>query len=69
MNKSILLQSIKSVSGFLAILFIALSIFVAGIKYIPYVTIPLVIVGIFSLMVYMEYKNRKNILEIENYKK
>jgi hypothetical protein len=69
MNKSILLQSIKSVSGFLAILFIALSIFVAGMTYIPYVTIPLVIVGIFSLMVYMEYKNRKNILEIENYKK
>ena len=59
MNKSILLQSIKSVSGFLAIFFIILSIAAIAMKYIPYVVIPLAIIGLFSLLVYVEYTHRK----------
>lgn len=58
MNKSILLQSIKSVSGFLAVLLFALYGVLLGLKNYPTITVPALIVAIFAWMVWMEYKAR-----------
>lgn len=58
MNKSILLQSIKSVSGFLAVCSIIVMTIIFGLKNYPTATIPVLIIALFSWMVWMEYKTR-----------
>jgi NhaP-type Na+/H+ and K+/H+ antiporter len=58
MNKSILLQSIKSVSGFLAVLLFVLYGVLLGLQNYPTIAVPALIVAIFAWMVWMEYKAR-----------
>lgn len=58
MNKSILLQSIKSVSGFLAVLLFVLYGVILGLQNYPVITVPVLIAAIFSWMVWMDYKAR-----------
>lgn len=58
MNKSILLQSIKSVSGFLAVLLFVLYGVLLGLQNYPTIAVPALIVAIFVWMVWMEYKAR-----------
>ena len=58
MNKSILLQSIKSVSGFLAVLLFVLYGVLLGLQNYPAIAIPVLIIAIFAWMVWMEYKAR-----------
>jgi hypothetical protein len=58
MNKSILLQSIKSVSGFLAVLLFALYGVILGLQNYPVIAVPVLIVAIFCFMVWMDYKAR-----------
>lgn len=69
MNKQILLQSIKSVSGFLAILFIGMTVFTYGMTRYPYVTIPTLIIFIFGWMVWMEYNKRSEKFRLDVMKK
>jgi len=64
MNKSILLQSIKSVSGFLAIFLLVIYAIALGLQYYPMVTIPVLMLSVFSWMVWLEYKNRKDLHNI-----
>lgn len=60
MNKHILLQSIKSVSGFLAILLFVFYMIIVGLEKWPEVSVPILIIGIFCWMVWMEYKRRSD---------
>lgn len=69
MNKSILLQSIRSVSGFLALWIIVLMTIIFGLNNYPNVTAPILIGGIFFWMVYVEYKNRKDAEDWKRFKK
>jgi hypothetical protein len=63
MNKSILLQSIKTVSGFLAVFLLVVYGILLGLKYYPVIAVPVLIVAIFSWMVWMEYKTRKSLIK------
>lgn len=65
MNKNILLQSVKTVSGFLALLSIGLFVMAWGIQNYPVYTVPVLITIIFSYMVWMEYKTRMDKLDRE----
>jgi len=65
MNKSILLQSIKTVSGFLAVFLFALYGIILGLQNYPVIAVPVLIIAIFSWMVWMEYKNRKNSYDLK----
>jgi hypothetical protein len=58
MNKSILLQSIKSVSGFLAIFFFTIFASIWSLQNYPIIAGPVLILLILSFMIRYEYKNR-----------
>jgi len=58
MNKSILLQSIKSVSGFLAVFFIGIFGSLWSLENYPMIAGPVLIVLILSFMIRYEYNNR-----------
>ena len=58
MNKQILLQSIKSVSGFLAIFFFAIFASVWSLQNYPIIAGPVLIVLILAYMIRYEYKSR-----------
>ena len=65
MNKSILLQSIKSVSGFLAIFFFAIFGSLWLLENYPIITGPVLIVLILAFMIRYEYKNRMEKHDLE----
>lgn len=69
MNKSILLQSVKSVSGFLALWIIAMMTIIFGLSNYPNVTVPVLIGGLFFWMVWMEYEKRKDIEDLKSRRK
>ena len=58
MDKSVLLQSIKSVSAFLAILLFAIFGCLWSLENYPMIAAPVLIVLILGFMIRYEYKNR-----------
>ena len=65
MNKQILLSSVRSVAGFLAVFLASLYGIAWGLSNYPNHTIPVIIAGVFLFLVRMEYKNRVAKHEIE----
>jgi hypothetical protein len=68
MNKQILLQSIKSVSGFLAIFFFAIFSSVWSLQNYPIIAGPVLIVLILAYMIRYEYKSRIDKQQCDRFK-
>jgi hypothetical protein len=58
MDKSVLLKSIKSVCGFLAVFFFAIFVCLWSLQNYPIIAGPVLILLILSFMIRYEYKNR-----------
>jgi hypothetical protein len=65
MNKQILLKSVGSVAGFLALFCAVLYVAIWSLEYYPELSAPFLIILLFGWMVWFEYKNRMDRREVE----
>lgn len=65
MNKQILVKSIGSVAGFLALFSVTIYAAVLSLEYYPDIAVPVIVALVFGWLVGFEYKNRMARRELE----